>query len=194
MNILGELHAEGHTIIIVTHDMQVASTPSASSRSGWRDRRRPPQRPMPAGGDAAAAAAPGSGWRPAGPLQGSPSHGAAGHERAPPAHLPDHAGHHHRHRLGGLGGGAGQRLAQQILADISAMGTNTIDIFPGPASATCVGRDPTLTPADADALAEQSFVDSVTPSVSTASTARYGNISVSATSMAWASSTSACAA
>ncbi|MFX5587074.1 ABC transporter permease, partial [Acinetobacter baumannii] len=39
----------------------------------------------------------------------------------------------------------------------------------------------TLTPADAAALAEQNYVDSVTPSVSTASSARYGNISVTAT-------------
>jgi macrolide transport system ATP-binding/permease protein len=194
MNILGELHAEGHTIIIVTHDMQVASTPSASSRSGWRDRRRPPQRPdRPHRRRRQPQQRQASSWRPRWTASGS-------------LRMALLAMNAHRLRtfltmLGiiigiasvvsvvALGSGS-----QQILADISAMGTNTIDIFPGPASATCVGRHPTLTPADADALAEQSFVDSVTPSVSTASSARYGNISVSATSMAWASSTSACAA
>ncbi|MFS2117457.1 ABC transporter permease, partial [Herbaspirillum frisingense] len=76
--------------------------------------------------------------------------------------------------------GSGSR--EQILSDISAMGTNTIDIFPGTDFGDMKSAAiRTLTPADAAALAEQNFVDSVTPSVATASSARYGNISVTAT-------------
>jgi len=73
--------------------------------------------------------------------------------------------------------GSGSR--EQILSDISAMGTNTIDVFPGTdfgdmKAAAIV----TLTPADAAALAGQNYVDSVTPSVAAVSSARLGNISV----------------
>ncbi len=90
-----------------------------------------------------------------------------------------------------LGAGAQQR----ILAQIGSLGTNTIDVYPGnllgDQRATSFRR---LRPADAEALAAQSYVDSATPNVNASVTLRYGNIAASAQLTAWASSTSACAA
>src|SRR5450830_251321 len=75
--------------------------------------------------------------------------------------------------------GAGSR--ERILKDISAMGTNTIDVFPGSDFGDMKASTiRTLVPADADALAQQAYVDSVTPSVATTSSVRYRNVSVSA--------------
>ncbi|MDO5626038.1 MAG: MacB family efflux pump subunit [Pseudomonadota bacterium] len=76
----------------------------------------------------------------------------------------------------------GEGSKRQILADISAMGTNTIDIFPGTGfgdrRADAVR---TLRAADAQALAQLPFVRSVTPQVQTQATARRGNVEKSAT-------------
>ena len=74
----------------------------------------------------------------------------------------------------------GEGSRRKVLADISSIGTNTIEVFSGqgfgdPRSA----RIQTLRPDDADALAEQSYVDSVTPNVQTSVTARVGNIDAS---------------
>ena len=76
----------------------------------------------------------------------------------------------------------GEGSRKQVLSNISALGTNTIDVRPGTgfgdrrSSATR-----TLTVADADAIAEQPYVDSVTPTVSTSATLRRGNVEASAT-------------
>lgn len=71
---------------------------------------------------------------------------------------------------------------QQILADINAIGTNTIDIYPGSDFGDRKAQSiRTLVPADADAIAQQSYVDSVTPSVSTNVSLRYRNVTVNAT-------------
>ncbi|MBK1614795.1 macrolide ABC transporter permease/ATP-binding protein MacB, partial [Rubrivivax gelatinosus] len=75
----------------------------------------------------------------------------------------------------------GEGSRQKVLANISSIGTNTVEVFSGqgfgdPRSA----RIQTLRPADADALAEQSYVDSVTPNVQTSVTARFGNVDASA--------------
>jgi macrolide transport system ATP-binding/permease protein len=187
INILKELHAEGHTIIIVTHDMQVArhaqriieisdgviindrrqveeSAPASTQRNAMRDDSRSNH------------------WR--GMLD----------RLAEAFHMSLLALNAHRLRtfltmLGIIIGiasvvsvvalGAGSR--ERILKDISAMGTNTIDIFPGSDFGDMKSAAiHTLIPADADALAEQDYVDSVTPSVATSSSVRYRNISVSA--------------
>ena len=56
---------------------------------------------------------------------------------------------------------------QQIIADISSLGTNTIDIYPGKTFGDRFsGRYKTLTVADADILGKQPYVDSVTPNTS----------------------------
>lgn len=72
--------------------------------------------------------------------------------------------------------GTGSR--QKILKDIGAMGTNTITIYPG----TGFGdrnsnKIHTLSINDAEILAKQSFVQSVTPSVRKSVTAKYLNTS-----------------
>ncbi|RCK50718.1 macrolide transporter [Thalassospira profundimaris] len=73
--------------------------------------------------------------------------------------------------------GTGSR--EKVLADISSIGTNTIDIRRGKDFGD---RDAdairTLTAGDANALNNQYYVDSVTPSVSTSVTLRYRNIEV----------------
>ncbi|MCG9109356.1 ABC transporter permease, partial [Laribacter hongkongensis] len=70
----------------------------------------------------------------------------------------------------------GEGSRQQILSDISAMGTNTIDIYPGKGFGDRKSSAiHTLNDRDAAALAEQGFVDSVTPGVSTSATLRVGN-------------------
>ena len=75
--------------------------------------------------------------------------------------------------------GAGSQ--QQILKNISSMGTNTIDVYPGTGFGDRkAGRIRTLNSGDADVLAQQTYVNSVTPGVNTSVTVRYQNISVSA--------------
>ncbi|CNK43538.1 MacB family efflux pump subunit [Yersinia aldovae] len=74
----------------------------------------------------------------------------------------------------------GKGSQQQVLANINAMGTSTLEIFPGKdfgdmRSATIH----TLRSTDADALAQQGYIHSVTPAISTSTTLRYGNKSVS---------------
>lgn len=75
----------------------------------------------------------------------------------------------------------GKGSQQQVLADISAMGTSTLEIYPGEdfgdrrSSAI-----QTLRATDIEPLAQQPYVHSVTPSVSTSVTLRYGNIAVTA--------------
>jgi macrolide transport system ATP-binding/permease protein len=75
--------------------------------------------------------------------------------------------------------GVGAR--QKILQSINALGTNTLDIYPGsgygdPGAA----RVQTLRATDAVQLAGQSFVDSATPSVSASATVRYRSVAANA--------------
>ncbi|WP_105901823.1 MacB family efflux pump subunit [Vibrio gangliei] len=75
----------------------------------------------------------------------------------------------------------GNGTQQQILANIASMGTNTIDIRPGTGFGDRrSGRVRTLTAEDANALKQLSYVDSVTPSLSNSITIRYDNEAVSA--------------
>ncbi|WP_374191098.1 ABC transporter permease [Candidatus Symbiopectobacterium sp. 'North America'] len=75
----------------------------------------------------------------------------------------------------------GKGSQQQVLANISAMGTSTLEIYPGKdfgdqrSSAI-----QTLRATDIEPLAQQPYVHSVTPSVATSVTLRYGNIAVTA--------------
>ena len=73
----------------------------------------------------------------------------------------------------------GSGTQQQILQNISSLGTNTIDVRPGTGFGDRrSGRIKTLTAADAKALENLPFIDSVTPSVSTSVTIRAGNQAV----------------
>jgi len=75
----------------------------------------------------------------------------------------------------------GEGSRQRVLADISAMGTNTIDIFTGKNFGDrMAGRIRTLVPADARALEQLSYVDSVSPGLSTSVTLRRGNVEATA--------------
>jgi macrolide transport system ATP-binding/permease protein len=76
----------------------------------------------------------------------------------------------------------GEGSRQTVLKNISSIGTNTIEVFSGlgfgdPRSAAIR----TLVPADAEALASQGYVDSVTPNVSTSMTLRQGNVEATGT-------------
>ncbi|MFT4191312.1 MAG: MacB family efflux pump subunit [Comamonas sp.] len=188
MKILQELHAEGHTIIIVTHDMQVAehaeriieisdgviigdtqrrarvasaARPQArAQRLSWMDRRR-----------------------------------ALWDRFTEAFHMALLAMNAHRLRtfltmLGIIIGIAsvvsvvalGTGSQQKVLQNISAIGTNTIEIMPGTGFGDRrSGAVRTLVPSDAEALARQSYVEALSPQVSTSVTLRYRNIEASAT-------------
>lgn len=75
----------------------------------------------------------------------------------------------------------GRGSQKQILENISSIGTNTIDIFPGAGFGDRFSsRVKTLKVSDSDALAEQSYIDSSTPNVASSGTLVYGNISATA--------------
>ena len=186
MGILGELHAEGHTIIIVTHDMSVAEHAQRiiEIRDGEiiADRVNPNAPRYRAQRTPTVAATRGHSWR-------------AARDRFTEAfRMALLAMNAHRLRtfltmLGIIIGIAsvvsvvamGNGSQQQILQNISALGTNTIDVYPGRGFGDMrSARVQTLKASDADALARQSYIDSVTPSVSSSATARYRNQSATA--------------
>lgn len=71
----------------------------------------------------------------------------------------------------------GQGTMNQILSNINSMGTSTLTIYPGSGFGDArSGRVRSLTPHDVDFLREQSFIKNVTPVVNTNSLARYGNL------------------
>lgn len=75
----------------------------------------------------------------------------------------------------------GQGSQQAVLEQISSIGTNTINIYPGTGFGNRdQGRIRTLLPSDADAIASQSYADSVTPRVSTNQSILFNNVAVNA--------------
>ncbi|MGE8238147.1 MAG: MacB family efflux pump subunit [Stenotrophomonas indicatrix] len=185
MKILGELHAEGHTVVLVTHDMAVAE--HAQRIIEIRDGRIVDDRAT--GTASAACMAPtalpqrsdGSGWQ-------------AVRDRFSEAfRMALRAMNAHRMRtfltmLGIIIGIAsvvsvvalGTGARQAILSNISSLGTSTIEIYPGSGFGDLhAARVETLTPGDSVALAGQPFVDSATPGVATTGTAMRGNRSAS---------------
>nr|MBF0683259.1 ABC transporter permease [Pseudomonas sp.] len=181
MAILKELHAEGHTIIIVTHDMQVAENAQRiieiSDGSIIDDRRRSDTPHV------AAARAP--------QMRHASAVGAGWGRLVEAFHMATLAMAAHRLRtfltmLGIIIGIAsvvsvvalGEGSSRQILERISSMGTNTIDIMSGRGFGDeRSGRVQTLVPSDALALSKEDYVDSVTPTASTTASLRYRNVS-----------------
>ncbi|MXN17910.1 MacB family efflux pump subunit [Pseudooceanicola sp. GBMRC 2024] len=188
LRILRELHGEGHTILIVTHDMEVARQAERiiEIRDGaiLDDRANPEFRALPA---APAAEAPvtarASGWL------------RQGRGQLREAFLMAlRAMNAHRLRtvltmLGIIIGiasvvcvvalGAGSR--QMVLNNISNLGTNTLEIFAGQGFGDPHSeRITTLSVGDADALEGQPYVAAVTPTVSTSGVARFASQEASA--------------
>ncbi|QLF92552.1 MacB family efflux pump subunit [Pseudomonas sp. ABC1] len=181
LKLLRELHAQGHTVIIVTHDMNVAQ--SADRLIEISDGRIVADRRLGAGvaraDDHVSELAPVA-------LREHPWRAVLGQfGEAFRMALRAMLAHKLRTFLTMLGiiigiasvvsvVALGQGSQQQIMENISSIGTNTVDIFPGRGFGDRrSARIQTLVPADADALARQAFVDSVTPSVSSSGTLRY---------------------
>lgn len=184
MALLKELHAEGHTIIIVTHDAAIAGQAEriVELHDGAiiGDHRLLPRRAC--GSDAPDSVPQIPAWR-------------RGIERAAEAFsiaVRTLASHKLRSALTMLGiiigiasvvsvVALGQGSQQVVLEQISSIGTNTVNILPG-ASAADRRRDSirTLLPSDAEALAAEAFADSVTPAVTSNGEARYRNLTAAA--------------
>lgn len=186
MKLLTELHREGHTIIIVTHDMNVAQYAQRiieiSDGEIIADKQGTLQSIPQSAAPAVFTEEPPQKWR------------AITDRVREAVHIARLAMFSHKMRtlltmLGIIIGiasvvcvtalGAGSQ--QRILKDISAMGTNTVNVYPGKGFGDEKSQTiRTLVPSDADALAEQSYVDSATPVVSISATLRFQNISASA--------------
>jgi len=71
----------------------------------------------------------------------------------------------------------GEGFKQSLLANINSIGTNTITVYPSRGFGdTRSGRIETLVPDDVRILAAQSYVDSITPVAATSRVVRYGNV------------------
>ncbi|UNP89537.1 MacB family efflux pump subunit [Aeromonas encheleia] len=198
MAILKELHGRGHTIILVTHDMAVANhadriitlrdgrvvEDSGQPAATTIDQAEPgfPQptgpaaehKPTPIGQPAASIAKRGS--------QGWDRYREAGR-------MALHAMLAHRMRtfltmLGIIIGIAavvsvvalGQGARAKVINDINAMGTNTIDIFPGKDwGDEKAASIQTLNERDLDALLGQPYLEGASPQIATSGQLRYRN-------------------
>ncbi|RJL19112.1 MacB family efflux pump subunit [Paracoccus siganidrum] len=183
LRILEELHAEGRTVVIVTHDPTIAARAERVIEiSDGRIIR-----------DSGAAAAPG-----------------APEARHPPASsgliralwtrfteafrmaVLSMRAHKLRSFLTMLGiiigiasvvsvVALGEGSRQKVLENISGLGTNTLEIFAGRDFGDMrSGRITTLVVADAQALSSQSYVAAVTPTVNASATLRFGATAVNA--------------
>jgi macrolide transport system ATP-binding/permease protein len=196
IGILRELHAQGHTIIIVTHDMQVAScteriieiadgvivgdwpnvpTVVASAQALQPDAPIPEAMTKPKLGIARFSTS----W--------------ARFAEAFRMAWRSMMAHRMRTALTMLGivigitsvvsiVAIGEGAKRFVLSDIRAIGTNTLDVYPG----RDFGDDKassirTLIPSDLDALAAQPYVHSVTPSTSRSLRLRYRSVDINGT-------------
>ena len=174
MAILRELHQEGHTVVLVTHDRDIADQADRiiEIRDGLviRDERRREDSP---GGTAQ-------------PVRRG---GNSLFTRLPSAFaMALRAVYAHKMRafltmLGIIIGIAsvvamvalGNGAKAKIMEDISDLGSNTIEIFPGKMGDPRSQRIRTLVASDAEVLSQQDFIDSATPSVGASPTLRYEN-------------------
>lgn len=174
MRILRELHQEGHTIILVTHDPNIAQSADRTIeiKDGviLSDETRVPAPKNPK------------------PLDRLPSSAVAFGRIASAFSMALRAIFGHKLRafltmLGIIIGIAsvvsmvalGQGSQQKVLSQISGLGSNTIQVFPGKFGERHSGRIRTLTAQDADILSQQSFIDSATPTVSSSAILRIDN-------------------
>lgn len=183
LRILGELHAEGRTVIIVTHDMAIAHKAERiiEISDGRIIADRKTDKPQ-----ATENAAPVQDATE--PARQSRLFSLVGSAReAFLMALLSMRAHKLRTFLTMLGiiigiasvvsvVALGQGSQQQVLANISSLGTNTLEIFAGKDFGDVrSGKITTLVLADANELAKQPYTAAVTPTVSTSKTVRYGS-------------------
>lgn len=203
MAILKELHAQGHTIILVTHDMAVAShadriitlrdgrvVEDSSHRAADDNAASPsgtPAHPQPGDGSQLAAPSVGQDARGTGAAFRTASRGWDRYREA--GRMALHAMLAHRMRtfltmLGIIIGIAavvsvvalGQGARAKVIDDINAMGTNTIDIFPGKDwGDEKAASIQTLNERDLDALLGQPYLEGASPQIATSGQLRYRN-------------------
>ncbi|ENU18375.1 macrolide export ATP-binding/permease MacB [Acinetobacter bohemicus ANC 3994] len=191
IRILRELNAQGHTIILVTHDMNVAKNASRiieiSDGNIISDRVNIPE----SDGEVLEQQ-----QLDRTPQKKTPSWRSAADRLAEAFRMALLAMNAHRMRtfltmLGIIIGIAsvvsvvalGNGSQKQILENISSLGTNTITVFQGRGFGdnSKTAQVKTLVPADGEALAEQPYVDGVSPSVTSSVTARFKDTEASAT-------------
>lgn len=203
MAILKELHAQGHTIILVTHDMAVAShadriitlrdgrvVEDSSHRATDDNAASPsgtPTHPQPGDGSQLAAPSVGQDAQGTGAAVHTASRGWDRYREA--GRMALHAMLAHRMRtfltmLGIIIGIAavvsvvalGQGARAKVIDDINAMGTNTIDIFPGKDwGDEKAASIQTLNERDLDALLGQPYLEGASPQIATSGQLRYRN-------------------
>lgn len=183
LRILEELHAEGRTVIIVTHDMSIASRAERiieiSDGMIIADRKT---------GKASVPKNGGVGSFRSGSRFVSALFGLADSLReAFLMALLSMRAHKLRTFLTMLGiiigiasvvsvVALGQGSQQRVLANISSLGTNTLEIFAGKDFGDIrSGKITTLVVSDATELSRQPYVAAATPTVSTSSTVRFGS-------------------
>jgi macrolide transport system ATP-binding/permease protein len=188
MGILHELHGRGHTIILVTHDMQVANNAERIIEISDGEIIRDQPNPNAPAKDKSVLPEKDLAGETGNPLQAHWGSFAEAFKMA----LIAMASHRMRTLLTMLGiiigitsvvsvVALGQGARQMVINDISSMGTNVIDIYPGNDwGDEDAGSIYTLVPADLEALKSQVYVDSATPGTSGSQLLRYRNIKASA--------------
>ena len=175
LSILSELNADGRTIIIVTHDPKVAARArrviEISDGRIIADRRNQPD---------TAAVRRQAAARGASALPGSAFFEAL---RMAVVSMRAHKLRSFLTMLGIIIGIAsvvsvvalGEGSRQRVLANISSLGTNTLEVFPGRDFGDMrSGRIQTLVASDAEALARLPFVAAATPGTAATATIRFG--------------------
>jgi macrolide transport system ATP-binding/permease protein len=182
--VLRELHAEGHTIILVTHDPTVASYAerviTLADGAVVSEQRVSISLPIHLG-------------VPPGRRDPEQAHTGVALGEALRAALLALRAHRLRSFLAMLGiiigiasvasvVALGQGGREKMLDNIRALGTNTIDIYPGHGwGDEKAASIKTLTANDALAIGEEPYVDAATPMVSTTASIRWRSVSVSST-------------
>ena len=182
MQIIHELYAEGHTIIMVTHDPQIAA--QANRVIEIKD------------GEIISDTSKTTEINPSNVQAIQEKHGLSFYKdqfsEACKMSVQAIVAHKMRSLLTMLGiiigiaavvsvVALGKGSQEKILADINSMGTNTISIYPGKGFGDRrSGKIKTLTVADSQAISKLNYVESTTPSVNSSGTLTYRNTDLSA--------------